>query len=331
MMIRVVLSCIILWCSALISCASADELPEIRVGVLKYGTLNWELDLAEANEFPAQYGFRLTRVALGSPQALSVALQGGAVDMIVGDWLWAARQYDEGRFYHFYPYSTAAGELVVHSSDNAANIGDLKDKTIGFAGGKGNKNWLLYSAYARQHFGLDLASQTTVKFAAPPMLNQLMLRNQLDAVVNFWHYAAELKTYDKRSLLTMDEVLGSWQISADVPVIGWLFKQSWADENKALVDQFFAMSFATRAKMNEDDNLWQSIPSFTQKYSDDARPVLIEHYRAGIPTRFDASIKADLQKLFKVLKANEGTTGVTGSLQSLPDSLFWHSPALAGQ
>ena len=95
-MIRVVLSCIILWCSTLISCASADELPEIRVGVLKYGTLNWELDLAEANEFPAQYGFRLTRVALGSPQALSVALQGGAVDMIVGDWLWAARQYDEG-------------------------------------------------------------------------------------------------------------------------------------------------------------------------------------------------------------------------------------------
>ncbi|HCL12096.1 MAG TPA: hypothetical protein DHW66_07870 [Alteromonas sp.] len=59
--------------------------------------------------------------------------------------------------------------------------------------------------------------------------------------------------------------------------------------------------------------------------------MLIAHYRAGIPTRFDASIKADLQKLFKVLKANEGTTGVTGALQSLPDSLFWQSPALAGQ
>ena len=64
MMIRVVLSCIILWCSALISCASADELPEIRVGVLKYGTLNWELDLAEAKNYPEQYGFKLTRVAL---------------------------------------------------------------------------------------------------------------------------------------------------------------------------------------------------------------------------------------------------------------------------
>ncbi|PRO70976.1 ABC transporter substrate-binding protein [Alteromonas alba] len=328
MMIRVVLCSVILWCSALTSGARAADLPEIRVGVLKYGTLNWELDLAEAKQLPEQYGFKLTRVALGSPQALSVALQGGAVDMIVGDWLWAARQFDEGRLYHFYPYSTAAGELVVDAKANASDMGDLQGKTIGFAGGKGNKNWLLYSAYAKQHFNFDLDQQATIKFAAPPMLNQLMLRDQLDAVVNFWHYAAELKTHNKRSLLTMDEVLASWQIGAEVPVIGWLFKQDWASRNKALIDQFFAMSFDTRALMDTDDNVWQLIPSFTNKYSEGARPVLIEHYRRGIPTRFDENITTDLQKLFRVLKQNEGTTRVTGSLESLPQSLFWQSPAL---
>lgn len=331
MKIRVVLSWLLFLCSALLTSAAAENLPEIKVGVLKYGTLNWELDLAETQNFPAQYGFKLTRVALGSPQALSVALQGGAVDMIIGDWLWAARQYEEDRLYHFYPYSTAAGELVIQGNSNAESIADLKGKTIGFAGGKGNKNWILYNAYAKQHFDLDLATQTNAKFAAPPMLNQLMLRGEMDAVVNFWHYAAELKTHDMRTLLTMDKVLGSWQISADVPVIGWLFKQEWAGQNRELVNAFFAMSFHTRALMNKDDSVWQRIPSFVDKYSVDARPVLMSDYRQGIPVRFDDTIRNDLQTLFKILKANEGTTQITGNLQSLPESLFWQGHAIGGQ
>ncbi|OFI33431.1 hypothetical protein BFC17_04010 [Alteromonas lipolytica] len=318
-------------CFTLVSATQASTLPEIKVGVLKYGTLNWELDLAEARQLPEQYGFKLTRVALGSPQALSVALQGGAVDMIIGDWLWAARQFEEQRFYHFYPYSTAAGELVIQGDSSATTMGDLKNKTIGFAGGKGNKNWILYNAYAKQHFDFDLATQANIKFAAPPMLNQLMQRGQLDAVVNFWHYAAELKTHNMQSLLTMDKVLESWQISADVPVIGWLFKQQWASQNKAVIDAFFSMSFHTRALMDKDDAVWQLIPSFMNKYSAEARPVLMAHYREGIPTRFDEQIKTDLQHLFKVIKANEGASKVTGSLTALPPALFWQGNALGEQ
>lgn len=326
-----------LYCAALIFClllssfSQADNLPELRVGVLKYGTLNWELDLAELQHLPDQYGFKLVRVPLGSPQALSVALQGDAVDIIVGDWLWAARQTDEGRAYSFYPYSTAAGELVVPANTKATSIADLKGKTIGFAGGKGNKNWILYSAYANQHFGIDLEQNTRVKFAAPPMLNQLLLRGQMDAVVNFWHYAAELKTESMKSLLTMQEVLKSWDITGEVPVLGWLFKQPWANEHRALVNQFFAMSYSVRQQMKKDDSVWQSIPSFTQKYSAQAQPVLVEHYRQGIPTRFDKSVKHNLQQLFKVIKNNQGSSNVTGNLNSLPASLFWAGGVLTDQ
>ena len=82
---------------------ASSQLPVLRVGVLTYGTLNWELDIAK-QDAPEDVGYQLELVPLGSPQALTIALQGGAVDMIIGDWLWAARQHLHKREFYFYPY-----------------------------------------------------------------------------------------------------------------------------------------------------------------------------------------------------------------------------------
>ena len=43
---------------------------------------------------------------------LPVALQGGAVDLIVTDWFWVSRQRNEGRLFSFVPHSMAAGLIA---------------------------------------------------------------------------------------------------------------------------------------------------------------------------------------------------------------------------
>ena len=52
---------------------------------------------------------------------------------------------------------------------------------------------MLLQAYARKTAGLELKDQADVQFGAPPLLNELVQRDRLDAVLNFWNFNAQLK------------------------------------------------------------------------------------------------------------------------------------------
>ena len=78
--------------------AGATELcaNKLRVGVLKFGTVNWELNVIQHHGYARQEGVELEIVKLASKNATAVALQSGSVDMIVTDWVWVSRQRAEG-------------------------------------------------------------------------------------------------------------------------------------------------------------------------------------------------------------------------------------------
>ncbi|HJR22396.1 MAG TPA: ABC transporter substrate-binding protein, partial [Dongiaceae bacterium] len=59
--------------------AIAAEAPQIKVGTLKFGTVNWELKVI-ADGLDEQHGFALTRVDFADKDATSIALQSGEVD-----------------------------------------------------------------------------------------------------------------------------------------------------------------------------------------------------------------------------------------------------------
>ncbi|HYG86931.1 MAG TPA: hypothetical protein VD978_11795 [Azospirillum sp.] len=65
--------------------AAADP-PTVTVGVLKFGTVTWELDTIHHNGFDVDAGITLNVVELASNQATQIALQAGSVDAIVGSW-----------------------------------------------------------------------------------------------------------------------------------------------------------------------------------------------------------------------------------------------------
>src|SRR3546814_4071087 len=63
--------------------AAAPAAETVRVGVLKYGTVNWEISIIQRHEMDVQHGFPLEVLELASDQATAVALQAGEVDIIV--------------------------------------------------------------------------------------------------------------------------------------------------------------------------------------------------------------------------------------------------------
>ena len=72
-----------------ISNASASEV--LKVAVLKFGTVNWELDVIQHNGLDEANGFNMEVQGVGGKSAAAIAFQGGEADVIVSDWVWVAR------------------------------------------------------------------------------------------------------------------------------------------------------------------------------------------------------------------------------------------------
>ena len=126
------------------------EAQTIKVGSLQYGSVNWELKLIKELELDKKNNFNLEIIELASKNAAAVALQGGAVDLIVTDWFWVSRQRSEGRLFSFVPHSMAAGGLIAPKDSKIVEEVDLKNKKIGIAGGQVDKGWLIFRAFYKK-------------------------------------------------------------------------------------------------------------------------------------------------------------------------------------
>jgi len=302
--------------------------PKIRVAVLKFGTVNWELDVIQQHQLATHANIELEVVPLSSKSALNVALQGGAADLIVSDWIWVSRQRSEGRLYTFVPYSLAVGALMVRPDANIVTIADLENKRLGVAGGPVDKSWLLMRAYTRQQTGIDLTELVEPNFAAPPLLNQLMLSGELPAVINFWHYGARLSAAGMRTLVRVEAILPELGIEAPIPMLGWVFDEAWGDANADLVRAFISASYAAKKILAESDTEWERISPLTKAKDDVELSALRDGYRAGIPMTFGAAEKAAAAKAFALL-AEEGGSELVGNQAELATGTFWPAFQLA--
>ena len=166
---------------------------ELRVGLLKYGSVNWEMDIIEKNELDKKYNFKIKKTFFSNLNAAAIGLQGKSVDIIVRDWIWVSRQRSENRDYVFYPHSMSVGGIMVHHDSEIMSIEDLSNKKLGVAGSSLDKSWLLFRAYSKKKIYKDPIDFLKPAYAAPPLLNELIKKKELDAVLNYWHYKAKLE------------------------------------------------------------------------------------------------------------------------------------------
>jgi len=303
------------------TCQAAGE-QIVRVGVLKFGTVNWELDVVKHHGLDTKHGVRVELVELSSRNATSVALQGGAVDLIVADWIWVSRQRADGRKYTFFPYSITVGGLIVEPGKGIKDVADLRGKKIGIAGGSVDKNWLLLRAYGRHEYGLDVAKIAEPVFAAPPLLNQLMLKGELDGIVTFWHYAARLTARGKVPLISTEDILRKLGVESEVPLLGWVFDEQWANDNRAAIDGFLSAAYEAKQVLATSDEEWQRLRPLTKAEDDATLRALREGFRAGVPRKFGPAEIASAERAFKFL-AEEGGAELAGSSPTLSEGTFW--------
>ncbi len=298
--------------------ANAD-LPTLKVGVLKFGTVNWELQTIKSYGFDHDAGFNLEIVPFAGKQATATALHGGAVDAIVNDWIWVSRQRSEGRGYSFIPYSRMVGALVVKPEIKV--LSDLKGKKLGVAGGPVDKSWLLFQALSQKQHGFDLAGSVEVFFGAPPLLSKKLETGELDGVINFWHYIAKLEAKGFKRLMDVEQALGQFGLQNDVPMIGYVFSPEISKNNQKLIAAMSAASRKAKAKMQGSAEAWDKVRPFMKAKTDKAFMALKEGFLNGIPAKWDDAERVEAEKLYKVL-SDLGGSKLVGKATSLAEGTF---------
>jgi NitT/TauT family transport system substrate-binding protein len=296
---------------------AAPEVAPLRIGTLAFGTLNWELAVIQSEGLDRAEGISLRPTPLAGADAGRIALQGGSVDLIVGDWIWVGQQRQQGLDYAFAPYSANHGALLVPAGSPIKGIADLPGRKLGIAGGGLDKNWLLLRALGAQA-GLDLEKTVEKTFGAPPLLSQEFQQGKLDAVLTYWTYAARLEAQGYRKLLDGRDILKGLGLGASVPTLGYVFREPWAKAHGAALAGFFRAADQAKRRLCEDDGVWAKVVPLTQETDPKVQAALRRHYCEGRATAFGEAERKAAAEIFALVQKTGG-----GGQPALPAGVFW--------
>jgi len=301
---------------------SAAAREPVRIAVLKFGTVNWELDVIKTHGLDRQEGIDIQILELAGRDATSVALLAGKVDVIVIDWIWVSRQRAEGSKLTFIPFSSAVGALMVPAQSPIRSLADLKGKRLGIAGGPVDKSWLLIRAMGQSQSGFDLDANVEKTFGAPPLLNAQALAGRLDGIITSWNFLAELEARQFRALVTVEQAAQAIGISGDVPLLGYVFDESWGRAHPAAIAGLSRASRRAKQILVDSDAEWDRLRPLVKPADDAIFAALKAGFRRGTPTRWGQAERDAAGRAYAIM-AKLGGEELVGRSGTLQPGVFW--------
>lgn len=300
----------------------AEEKTVIRIGVQAGGTVEWELPVLQEALKAKSADVELEIKHVANVEAGKAALQSGAVDIIVSDWIWVSSLREKGADFTFYPYADTSGALVVPSDSGIHSLSDLKGKRLGIAGGELDKNWLLLQALASQQQEIDIDLTVEKVFGTPPLINEQIKQGRIDAALTYWHFAARLEAEGYRTIIDGRSILQGLGIQEAVANLGYVFKQSWADQHSQSLKQFFDVGKQARQTLCSTDAAWQQIRPLTKVDDDLTQKHLRQSYCAGNIDQWGEAEQKAAEKVY-VLLHKQSKQALTGKSAQLQAGTFW--------
>lgn len=303
--------------------AFSPETKKIEIGLQEGGTASWEIEAIKVLGLDKKNGIEIDVRPLADSRAGQVALQGGAVDVILSDFIWVSIQRNQGSDFTFVPHSLAVGGLMVDPNGAVQSLEDLPGKTIGIAGGPVDKSWVILQAYYQAKTGDNLVDKVTAKYGAPPLINELLASGQSQASLNFWHWNARARVAGMRELVSVKEMMTELGVDRTPPLLGWVFSEASARQKKHELTAFLDASYDAKDALLNDDKAWDQIRGAMNVGDDDALFIgLRDAYRAGILTSYSQDdINAATQAF--ALMAKYGGADLVGDTPTLASGTFW--------
>ncbi len=299
----------------------AAEAP-LKIGALRFGTASWVIDTIRAHGFDKAHSLTIEETPLANNEGAKIALSSGAVDVIVSDWVWVARQRASGEKLSFIPYSSLVGAVLVPKESPIKTLADLKGHKIGIVGGPLDKSWIFIRALAMKESHMDLDQTTERVFGAPPLLNEQLKSGRLDAVLTNWNFAARLEADGYRRVISVKEALHHLGVGDQIPLIGFVFKEEWGNAHADLLKSFTAAALDAIHVLDTKDDEWQRLLSATGAETPAILTALKEGYREGILHSWGAPERAATAKAYQIM-VDIGGQELVGSTTKLEPGTFW--------
>jgi len=297
------------------------EAPVVRLGILQFGSVQWVADVIRREGIDRFHGFVLETVTLANTDAGRVSLMAGASDIVVSDWPFVAVQRAAGTKLCFSPFSSASGGIMTGARSVIRGLADLRGRRLGVAGGPVDKSWLIVQAAGRAQ-GVDLGGDAGVVYGAPPLLGAKLRQGELDAVLTYWNFAAELAAAGFRQVVSVSQCAAELGIPPHSSLVGFVFHQDWATANRPAIDGVLAAVDDAEGVLGRSDEAWRAVRPLMNADSDALFAGLRDRFREGIPrTDINAEEKA-AEAMFAVLHRTGGSRA-TGGIDALPPGIFW--------
>jgi NitT/TauT family transport system substrate-binding protein len=307
--------------ASLLLMSGAEAADRLRLAIQKTGTASWEIEVIKARGLDKAANLNIETIELASTEAGKIALMGGAADMIVGDWLWAARERGLGDKLLFTPYSTTLGAVMTPKDSPIHAAADLAGRSIGVAGGPLDKSWLLLRAVALNS-GLDLAKEARPSYGAPPLIAEKLVQGETEAALEYWNFSADLEGRGFRRAIEMADIQKALGATGPVAMIGYVFSEAFAASHKDALRRYFAAAAEARKILAEDPSAWAPIKARLRLKDDAALAVYRQRYLEGVPKRTVAEEAADARLLYRRLAEVGGET-LVGKAKELDTGLFY--------
>ena len=310
--------------------ALAADVPEIRLGLVQFGTVQWIAEVIRRHGLDAAHGFRLKSVPLASPDAGRIAIMGGQTEIVVLDWPFVAAQRGNGTRLSFAPLSSATGGLMVKTGSDIRALAQLKGRRLGVAGGPIDKSWLVVQAAARKAHALDLTAATQLSYGAPPLLEAKLVQGELDAVLTYWNFAARLEAQGYEQAISVADCAVALGLPPRLGLIGFVFREDWAAGTRSGIDGFLAAAAAAQRLLAAAPTEWDAIRPLMGAPDDLLFARLRARFVAGVLTPADdAAQERNAAALFALLRETGGARATEG-LERLPQGVFWRGAHAGG-
>ena len=286
---------------------------ELRLGVLQFGTVQWVADVIRRHALDRRHGFTLTGRTLANTDAGRISLMAGANDVVLLDWPFVVAQRQAGNRLCFAPFSSATGGIMTPADSIIRGLGDLRGRRLGVAGGPADKSWLVVRAAAHAQPRIDLASEATCVYGAPPLLSAKLQQGELDAVLTYWNFAAKLEAAGFREVISVSDCLKALDIPPDLGMVGWVF----AEDYKPINDFLAAVSEAEQM-LADSPAEWDAVRPLMNADNDGVFRRLRDRFLHGRQiAEPDAQVRG-AQRLLSVLHQAGAEANET-----LPPGVFW--------
>jgi NitT/TauT family transport system substrate-binding protein len=216
---------------------------------------------------------------------------------------------------------------MVPDASPIRTLADLKGRKLAVAGGAIDKSWLLLRAFMKRD-GIDLTSEATIAYGAPPLLARKTISGEMDANLNYWNFCAALEAKGFHRLVGMEDILLKLGAKGRTAMIGYVFNETWAAAHREAITRFLAVTRQAKEILATSDADWDTIAPLTGATDAATLRAYRERYREGIPRRPIADEEADARTLYRVL-AGIGGAEIVGPSQDLDPGTFYR-PATGG-